>query len=94
VSAWSEEHAEELAGEALEAVGITDARVSLIRFRDAFATLRVERPPLLIKLGAPEAKDALDRERFGVGMRLLEEWMREPEKRCFELDWPAESVPG
>jgi hypothetical protein len=29
-----------------------------------------------------------------VGMRLLEEWMREPEKRCFELDWPAESLPG
>jgi Ser/Thr protein kinase RdoA (MazF antagonist) len=38
--------------------------------------------------------DPAYRERFGVGMRLLEEWMREPEKRCFELDWPAESVPG
>jgi Ser/Thr protein kinase RdoA (MazF antagonist) len=70
VSAWSEQHAEELAGEALEAVGITDAGVSLIRFRDAFATLRVERPALLIKLGAPEAKDALGRSlRLGQVLR-------------------------
>jgi Ser/Thr protein kinase RdoA (MazF antagonist) len=61
VSAWSEERAGELAGETLEAVGIGDARTSLLKFRDAFATLRVERPPLLIKLAAPEARDSLER---------------------------------
>jgi Ser/Thr protein kinase RdoA (MazF antagonist) len=38
--------------------------------------------------------DPTYQERLGQGRRLLDEWMREPEKRCFELDWPAESVPG
>jgi hypothetical protein len=61
VQGWSEERAGELAGEALQAVGVSDAQVSLIKFRQAFATLRVERPPLLIKLAAPEARDALER---------------------------------
>ena len=61
VTAWSEERAGELAREALAAVGVEDAQTSLIKFRNAFATLRVERPPLLIKLAAPEVRDALRR---------------------------------
>jgi Ser/Thr protein kinase RdoA (MazF antagonist) len=70
VSAWSEERAQELAGEAMAAVGIARAETSLIKFRDAFATLRVERPPLLIKLAAPEARDALGRSlRLGEFLR-------------------------
>jgi Ser/Thr protein kinase RdoA (MazF antagonist) len=61
VTTWSEERAEALAGEALAAVGIAGAQTNLIKFRNAFATLRVEGPPLLIKLAAPEARDALER---------------------------------
>jgi Ser/Thr protein kinase RdoA (MazF antagonist) len=71
VTAWSEGRAEELASEALAAVGIADAATSLIKFRDAFATLRVERSPLLIKLAAPEARDALARS-LGLGEFLRE----------------------
>ena len=67
---WSEERAAELARETLAAVGVPDAETSLIKFRNAFATLRVERPPLLIKLAAPEARDALERSlRLGEFLR-------------------------
>jgi hypothetical protein len=70
VTTWSEERARALAGEALAAVGIVGAQTSLIKFRNAFATLRVERPPLLIKLAAPEARDALERSlRLGEFLR-------------------------
>ena len=70
MTTWSEERARALAGEALAAVGIVGAQTSLIKFRNAFATLRVERPPLLIKLAAPEARDALERSlRLGEFLR-------------------------
>ncbi len=36
-------------------MGIPDAETSLIRFRGAFASIRVERPPLLVKVGAAES---------------------------------------
>jgi Ser/Thr protein kinase RdoA (MazF antagonist) len=58
---WTEERAEQLAAEALSAAGINDARTTLIKFRDAFATLRIESPALLLKLAAPDARDALER---------------------------------
>ena len=135
MTTWSEERARALAGEVLAAVGIVGAQTSLIKFRNAFATLRVERPPLLIKLAAPEAKDALERslrlgeflreagvpvaapavefadgpvqaaerwaglwrwqrlvlhqspERLLRGRTLLDQWPREPENGCHELDW-------
>jgi Ser/Thr protein kinase RdoA (MazF antagonist) len=61
VVVWTEERAGQLAGEALKSVGVSDSRTRLIKFRDAFATLRVENPPLLIKLAAPNARDALER---------------------------------
>ena len=67
---WSEQRAGQLAREALAAVGIRGARTTLVKFRDAFATLRVESPPLLVKLAAPEAKDALARSiRLGEFLR-------------------------
>jgi Phosphotransferase enzyme family len=51
-------------------VGFSHAKTTLIKFRDAFATLRVESPPLLVKLAAPEARDALARSlRLGVLLR-------------------------
>jgi Ser/Thr protein kinase RdoA (MazF antagonist) len=58
---WTEERADQLAREALETVDIADPRTSLIKFRPAFATLRVEDPALLIKLAAPDSHDALER---------------------------------
>jgi Ser/Thr protein kinase RdoA (MazF antagonist) len=44
---------------------------------------------LVWMLGDPQYAD-----RFARGKRLLEEWMRSPEKRCFELAWPTADDPG
>jgi aminoglycoside phosphotransferase len=41
---------------------------------------------LVWMLGDPRYAD-----RFERGRRLLDEWMRDPGKRCFELDWPSHS---
>jgi hypothetical protein len=49
---WSPERAAELADEALAIVGISGAKTSLVKFREPFASLRVERPQLLIKVAA------------------------------------------
>jgi Ser/Thr protein kinase RdoA (MazF antagonist) len=70
VGNWSEERAGQLAREATSAVGFSDAETTVIKFRDAFATVRVENPPLLVKLAAPEARDALARSlRLGAFLR-------------------------
>jgi hypothetical protein len=71
VTAWSEKRAGELAREAMAAVGVDHAQPTLIKFRNAFATFRVERPALLLKLAAPEARDALERSLI-LGERLRE----------------------
>jgi Phosphotransferase enzyme family len=69
---WSEERAAELAGAALAAVGITDARTSSVKFRDPFASLRVENPPLLIKVAATENDGAILERSFKIGKFLHE----------------------
>ena len=59
---WSREQVEDLAHEALATVGLPPARTSLVKFRGTFASLRVERPRLLLKIGSSEwSRGVLDR---------------------------------
>jgi Phosphotransferase enzyme family len=68
---WTEDRARELAGEVLTTLGVADAQTTLLRFRRAFATLRVARPPLVVKLAAPDSKDALARS-LSIGESLTD----------------------
>jgi Ser/Thr protein kinase RdoA (MazF antagonist) len=72
VTAWSEELAETLADDVLAAVGIVSAETSVIRFRSAFASIRVERPPLLVKVGAAESDGAVLERSLNLGRFLRE----------------------
>ena len=61
-----------LARMALDAVGIPGASTTLLRFRNSFATVRVERPPLLIKIGASESDGAILERSLALGALLRE----------------------
>lgn len=69
---WTPARADELARQALAGLGIADARISLIKFRGPFASLRVERPALLIKIAATEDDSAILERSLRIGRFLHE----------------------
>jgi hypothetical protein len=70
VTSWTPERADRLAREALAAVGIASAETSVIRFRGTFASIRVDRPPLLVKVGAAESDGAVLERSLDLGRFL------------------------
>lgn len=70
MTGWSEDIAGSLAREALGAVGVVDSEIRLVRFRKSFATFRVERPPLQVKVGSSESDGAILERSLKLGRTL------------------------
>ena len=67
---WSRRYGEQLARELMAELGLEQARPSVIRFRGTFATLRLKRPPLLLKIGAAEGSRTVLERSLEIGAFL------------------------